>query len=308
MSKKKKFLLFFMTVFLCMVAISGLVLLQNRKFAEATIGEVAGAVSPLVSFQNTSDAFERPAATAAPLIITATPVAPTAKVNANSISFQDSSASITEGEYASFTWSVNGAPKTIHKTGIYFGKTSAPEPFALTMAPMETPYTMVVKDFLNGNYDVPLRFIGSIPVTEPGTYYAKAYALIDGEHYWSGERTFTVTAIPRHTIKVIDPPKTAAKGTNIPFTWEVSGPGTTTGYTTIAIGRLSKPGDLDGTVSMSQTPYAMLVKDFTGGTYSIPLRFIGNAVITEPGDYFYRALVFVGGKNIWSEEYPLKVE
>jgi hypothetical protein len=176
------------------------------------------------------------------------------------------------------------------------------------MTPENSGYPLYLPDFLKGDYNVPLRFVGAIRINNPGIYYARAYTNIDGENIWSDERSFTVSRIPVNGIRIVNPPEKVSRGTNQPFTWEIVGPDNTTTFTTIVIGKLSKPGQLDDTVDIPRTPYAVLIKDFTGGNYRVPLRFVGNASFSEAGDYYYRALTYINNKNIWSEEYKLTVE
>ena len=68
------------------------------------------------------------------------------------------------------------------------------------------------------------------------------------------------------------------------------------------------PGALDTVVDIPKTPYTVLVQDFTRGTYTVPLRFIGNAKVQDTGTYYFRALAFINGKNIWSDEYSFTVK
>lgn len=214
----------------------------------------------------------------------------------------------TEGNTVPFTWRIEGLPNTIHTTSVYYGLESSPGNLSKLTKPSDTKYSRNVKDFMNGDYSIPLQFVGSGLLPSPGTYYARIYALINGEHIWSEEVTFSTKPLPKYEIKIINPPEKIKKGENIVFTWEVSGPSTTTTFTTIAIGTTSKSGNLDYTVDIPHTPYQILVKDFTNGSYNIPLRFIGNAVINDSGKYYYRVLAFVNSKNIWSDEYELTVE
>lgn len=211
-----------------------------------------------------------------------------------------------EGEGGTFTWNINGPPTIIHSTTIYFG-TKSSETMVSYIAPEETKYTDSLKEFIKGDYYIPLRFIANVRTT-PGTYFFRAYALINGKHYWTDEGTFVVKPLPKHGIKVIDRPTNIKVGENAAFTWEIDGPSSTTSFTTIVVGKESKTGSLDETTDMTMTPYTIFVKEFTNGVYQVPLRFVGNAPITEVGVYYFRALAFINGKNIWSDEYSFKVE
>jgi hypothetical protein len=222
--------------------------------------------------------------------------------------FLDLTKEITENGQATFTWSIEGLPKTINKTTIYYGTTSTPGKFGKDVDPQDTEYKNNVKDFLEGNYNVPMRFIGNTVIDIPGTYYARAYAYIKGENIWSDEKVFIVNKIPKHDIRIISYPEKVKKGENVTITWEILGPETTTGFTTIVISKVSKPGTLDETIVIPQTPYTIFIKDFTNGTFFVPYRFIGNGSISESGTYYFRALAFVNNKNIWSDEQTFTVE
>lgn len=215
---------------------------------------------------------------------------------------------LTQGDTATFTWQLSGPSKTIHTTTVYYGTTSFPETLTRSTEPGATHYTDWVKDFMQGDFSIPLRYIGNTTIATSGTYFYRAYALIDGKHYWSGERSLVVKEIPKHEIKIVNPPGTVYSGENVDFTWDVYGPAGTTWYTVIAGGKESKPGTLDASVNLSMTPYTVMVNDFTTGPYTVPLRFIGNAKVSEPGVYYFRALGFINNKNIWSDEYSFTVQ
>lgn len=224
------------------------------------------------------------------------------------ISFDDFPSELTEGDNATFTWSVNGPTRTIHSTVVYYGNTSTPGILTSKASPEDTGYTHLLKDFYNGNYIIPLKFIGNTRMSTPGTYYARAYTQIDGKNYWSEERTFLVKSLPKYKITMINYPSRLSIGENGTFTWQILGPSLTTEYTAIVCSKESKSGILDETVDVTQTSYAALTKDFISGTYTVPLTFVGNAIISEKGTYFCRAYTYIKGKNIWSDEFSLSVE
>lgn len=215
---------------------------------------------------------------------------------------------IMEGDIATFTWQISGYSNTIHTTSIYYGTTNQPGTLTTTIQPAATLYTDMVKEFMQGDYPIPFQFVGNAKLLTPGTYFYRAYALIDGNHYWSAEGTFVVKPIPKHEIKIVNPPGTISHGGIASFTWDVYGPSATTWYSVIVVGTTSHPGTLDASVDLSKTPYTVLVNDFASGTYAVPLRFIGSAIVKDPGVYYFRALVYINGKNIWSDEYSFTVE
>lgn len=226
----------------------------------------------------------------------------------HSVEIADAPSVLTEGGIATFTWQVIGPTKTIHTTAVYYGVTSFPNVPGFDTTPQDTHYSDWLKDFIDGDYLIPMRFISSVQLGVAGTYYFRAYALIDGKNYWSPEKTFVVKPEAKHEIKIVNYPTTVSSGGNATFTWDIYGPASTTGFTTIVGGKVSKPETLNISVEIPQTPYAVLVNDFVSGTYNVPLRFVGNTAPLDAGVYYFRALAFINGKNIWSPEYTFTVE
>jgi hypothetical protein len=225
-----------------------------------------------------------------------------------SVEIESFTQEINEGENATFTWYVSGPPETIHSTVVYYGTKSTSGGLTENALPKDTGYSNILKDFESGDYDIPLRFIGNIRISAAGTYFARAYASIDGSNYWTDEVSFKVKSIPKNEIKVVNYPSTLSAGQNGTFTWQITGPSATIGYTAIVASGESKSGLLDSQVGIPQTPYAELVKDFTSGSFTIPLTFTGNTVINAAGKYYFRAFTYINGKNIWSDEYSLTVQ
>jgi hypothetical protein len=274
------------------------------------MGLFSRTVSPL-SDEKTEDAVSVTSVlpvTETPAPVLPTEVPPTVILPDYSVGFVDSPGDITEGGIANFNWIVDGPPRSINTTGVYYGSVSHPGQLSKSTAPADTGYTGVLPDFMKGEYNIPLRFVGGVQITTPGTYFFRGYALISGKHYWTEEKSFTVKPIPRNEIKMIDKPTEIYKGATATFTWEVTGPAGTTTYTSIVTGKTSHPGTLDTSITLQQTPYTALLNDFTNGTYKIPLRFVGNIRMEETGTFYFRALVFIDNKNIWSDEYSFLVK
>lgn len=226
-----------------------------------------------------------------------------------SISFVSTPGNLVEGNLATFTWSVDGSPKIIQTTTVYYGKASTPGSLDTNILPAHTTYTESVPDFLSGRYSIPLRFIGNAKILTPGIYFARAYVTVNGKSYWSSEETFTVLSVPKNEIRIVDAPTHIAKGSVATFTWEIIGPVASTGYSVIIGGKVSRPGEMDESVEVPSTPYQLIfVDDFISGTYTIPIRFVGNGLFSEAGTYYFRAYTWINGKNIWSGEYSVVVE
>lgn len=233
---------------------------------------------------------------------------PTPTIIPYTISLINSPDEITEGDLAPFTWSISGPAKTIHSTTIYYGQVSSSAVLGNQVLPTDTRYTNVVKDFIKGDYLVPLQFIANEKFTFPGTYYFRAYALIDSDNYWTEEHTLIVKPAPKNEIKVVNYPSEISQGENASFTWEIDGPSDETHFTAIVAGKEPKQGVLDTPVTIDMTPYKVIVTDFTSGTSHVPLRFIGNTRISDPGVYYFRAVALINGKNIWSDQYSFTVK
>lgn len=313
MNRKHTFLYFsgFLAISVSSLVIIALVLIRSRgtpnQVKNAVLGKTSDTLSTPAVITNQTHFGEvmRPTNTKSALIPTgvSSQIAPLYDT-----SIVDAPTELTQGDTATFTWNVSGPSKIIHTTTVYYGPTSSTGTLSTSVEPGNTPYTDAVKDFIRGDFTIPFRYIGNATITTSGTYFYRAYALIDSKHYWSGERSFVVKQIPKHEIKIINRPSTVSPEGGASFTWEIYGPPATTGFTAIVGGTQSKPGALDTSVDIPKTPYAVLVNDFTSGTYDVPLRFIGNAKMSESGVYYFRGLAYINSKNIWSDEYSFTVQ
>lgn len=257
---------------------------------------VLGALTNIIPFQPT----ETPAPSATP-IPSPTPIPFT-------ISLVHAPTELSEDETASFTWYITGPPTTVHTSTIYYGTVSTPGNLTHQADPESTRYTASLGDFMKGDYELPIQFIGNTSQLSPGTYYFRGYTVIDGKQYWTDEQLFVVKKVPVNEVTIIDYPKTLSPGNSGSFTWDVSGPAANTGFTAIVAGKQSKAGKFRTSVATTETPYTTIVSDFTQGTTHIPLRFVGNATIKDPGTYYFRAIAFINGKNIWSDEYSFTAQ
>lgn len=225
-----------------------------------------------------------------------------------SITLINAPSELTEGDNAAFTWRLEGPMKTIHTTTIYYGLHGSSAPWGYLISPQDTLYTDMLKDFIQGDYDIPMQFVGNAKFTSPGTYFFRAYALIDTYHFWTEEHSIVVKPAPKHEIKVISFPATVSPGATATFTWEIDGPAASGGFTAIVAGKQSKPGLLGKDVSTTMTPYSVIINDFTSGKFTVPLRFVGNALMKETGVFYFRAVAFINDKNIWSDEASFTVQ
>ena len=241
-------------------------------------------------------------------IPTPEPTTPIPTAYEHNIAFVNFPKATTEGDNLTFTWLVNGPSATIHTTTVYYGLVSMPDILTTAASPSDTHYTQALPDFMEGDFDIPLQFISNTKSSFPGKYFFRGYANIDGKNYWTQEYSFSVDKRPRNEISIADRPVKVAHGINTSFTWDIVGPEAKFAYTAIVAAKESKAGPLDENTPLEKTPYKVIVKDFSDGSYTAPFRFVGNAVLNDTGVYYYRGLAFINGKNIWSEEYSFTVE
>lgn len=206
-----------------------------------------------------------------------------------------------------FTWNIEGPPVTINHTAAHFGLTSHPGELGKDVKPEDTKYTGMVTDFTSGQFNVPLRFVGNTTIADPGTYYFRIHAVIEGKNYWTDEYTFEVKPMS-YSISLVNAPTTVTVGEVTSFTWFVDGPPATINHTAVHFGAESSPGVLAQDIAPEDTNYTDLVKDFAKGNYDIPLQFVGNATIATAGAYFYRAHTVIDGQHYWTDEYTLDVQ
>lgn len=97
------------------------------------------------------------------------------------------------GEAFSMTWMVSGPEKTIPHTAIHYDFASHPGDFDTSVAPGASGYPGLTQEFASGQFQVPDTFTASITVEQAGTLHYRAHAIVDGMHYWTAERTLTVS-------------------------------------------------------------------------------------------------------------------
>src|SRR3989344_9042879 len=74
----------------------------------------------------------------------------------------DAPKEVNAGSTATFTWRVDGPATSINNTSVHLGNSSQPGELASDVKPENTPYKLNVPDFANGNYNIPLQFVGNI--------------------------------------------------------------------------------------------------------------------------------------------------
>ncbi|MDO8463460.1 MAG: hypothetical protein Q7S96_04300 [bacterium] len=97
------------------------------------------------------------------------------------------------GEAVVLRWEVRApvGASTTH-TAIHWGTVSVPGILGQDVASAQTAYPELISDYASGTFSLPREFSGGIVFPQPGTYYLRAHAVIDGQHYWSPEHTVEV--------------------------------------------------------------------------------------------------------------------
>src|SRR3989344_5304314 len=127
---------------------------------------------------------------------------------------------------ATFTWRIDGPPTTINHTSVHLGTTSQPGQLGTDVKPENTSYNLAVQDFVNGNYNIPLQFIGNIVMETPGVYYYRVHATIKNKEYWSDEYSLEVK-IQDYKVTILDAPTEVTEDQVFAYTWRVDGVPTT---------------------------------------------------------------------------------
>jgi len=210
----------------------------------------------------------------------------------------------TVGDTISIGWRVNSdTTKPIAHTATHYGYTSVPN----ARVPSDYPNLTTVR---SGN--IPSVFTGQIKAEKVGTIYYRSHAIIDGNNYWSTEKTITIKAAPvtAYSIAISQAPTTAY--VNQPFTviWNVNAVNPTTiDRTAIYYDTVSHPGTYLGDVAPLSSGYPSFTQKYASGNFSIPNTF--NATITldnvASGKLYFRAYTRIGQVNYWTGEQVLTV-
>ncbi|OGG03973.1 hypothetical protein A2W14_05940 [Candidatus Gottesmanbacteria bacterium RBG_16_37_8] len=223
------------------------------------------------------------------------------------VTLVDAPKEVSANSTATFTWRVDGPATTINHTAVHLGTTSQTGELGKDVKPENTPYNHIVQDFANGNFNIPLQFVGNIGLGNPGTYYYRVHAEVKGKNYWSDEYSLEVK-VPEYKVVILNTPTEVVEDATFAFTWRIDGLATTINSTSIYYGTASSPGELAKDVKPEDTKYTGFVKDFAKGNYNIPLQFVGNAVIASPETYYLRGYALINNQNYWTEERVLEVK
>jgi len=96
-----------------------------------------------------------------------------------------------------FNWQID-TPNTYttSQTAVYYGSQSNSGQLNPQDSPQDQKYTHYTTDYLHGAFFLPDTFSSSAEFPLPGQIYYRAYANINGQHYWTDEYHFTITSLP----------------------------------------------------------------------------------------------------------------
>lgn len=93
---------------------------------------------------------------------------------------------------ARIDWKITGADKTITGSAIYYDYDSHSGSYDLSVAPDLAGYTNHTKNYQDREIDIPNTLSADLSLDQVGTLYYRAYAAIDGKHYWTEERKIII--------------------------------------------------------------------------------------------------------------------
>ncbi len=233
------------------------------------------------------------------------------EVVAPQVTFESAPDLATTGQELTMSWKISGSAATTPHTAIHYGTVSVPEPKgpqdyakATTFQCQTTPCS------------IPNSFSSQLRIDEPGTYYYRAHAIIDGKNVWSEEKTITIEAIKQAAaptakpatkkteprITVTSSPTLAGTNQPISLSWKIESESATTAHTAVHYG----PSSVANPAGPQDYPFS---SDFicTSKPCTIPRAFQAKISITETGTYYYRAHAIIDGKNVWSEEKTIAI-
>lgn len=83
------------------------------------------------------------------------------------------------------TWRIDGPERSIDHTAVHYGPESKPD----AQLPSDYPNVSRIQ-----KGTIPAVYSTIMVINEPGTYYFRAHAIVDGKHFWTDEKQMIVTA------------------------------------------------------------------------------------------------------------------
>lgn len=224
--------------------------------------------------------------------VTPTPT-PTEMPSGLSVEVLASPSSAEAGKSFEVSWRVNSpVEKSITHTAVHYGQEAKSEPLTLQSYPSLTAPQ---------GGKIPASFSASITINATGVTYFRAHAIIDGMHYWSGEKMITISApaVPAAapSIKVLSYPATVDGEASFTVRWEVAG---------------GAPGDISHTAvhwgfntgRANISDYPRLTPVQTGKT---PQEFSAGIKAPASGTIYLRAHAIVDGAHVYAPEFQITI-
>jgi len=106
------------------------------------------------------------------------------------------------GDSVGISWQVSSdQTRTIAHTAIHYDTSSNPGDLSLEVSPGQAGYLSLTPDYASGEFEIPNTFTAQIDAPqEAGILYFRAHTIIDGDNYWTDEKSITVTAATTTTV------------------------------------------------------------------------------------------------------------
>lgn len=109
------------------------------------------------------------------------------------------------GDQTTITWKVEGAQKKASHTAIHYDYKSHPGKYDETMTFDKTGYPDFTKKYASGSYDTPESFTDTITLGKEGVLYYRAHVIIEGENYWTPEKSILARPKEKPAQQPIEP-------------------------------------------------------------------------------------------------------
>ncbi len=231
--------------------------------------------------------------------------APEVAAPAVTIELVDVPTSAVVGHDIRVSWRVIGGDLRATHSAVHYDYESKPGMFGLDIGPAASGYPSLTKDFVSGDFALPMDFSVAFEPDKAGTIYFRAHAIVGGKNYWTDERSVVVKDVP--SVEITSIPEKVAQGDVIKVTWMVKGQGLKATHTALHYGKESKAGAFGLDVGPAASGYPSLTAGFLSGEYALPMEFNGEIKAEEAGIIYLRAHAIVDGKHYWTAEKMIEV-
>ncbi len=110
-----------------------------------------------------------------------------------SVAITSAPSSARVGDKITFSWGVEGPSTTIPHTAVHYDYAPHSNVFEGT-TPQGSGYPQFTQDFAQGQFNIPRTFTASITAEKAGTLYYRGHAIVNGEQYWTEEKSIYIAA------------------------------------------------------------------------------------------------------------------